>query len=105
MQVDPDKIENWQQSPIDGVFFHVLRQTDMAHEVYVVKIAEGVALPAHSHPGWEKIKVLQGTLMINRKQIGAGHKLKIPKDKVHVIAAVEDAIYMAHAEKDGTTIA
>ncbi|MFM2481982.1 cupin domain-containing protein [Celerinatantimonas sp. YJH-8] len=105
MQIDLSKIDHWQPSQFEGIFFSVIHRQDIAQAVYVVKMAKACALPAHSHPGWEKIEVLQGTLAINRKQLQAGQKLKIPQDKVHTIAALEDSVYVAHAEKEGTTMA
>ncbi|OLP60238.1 hypothetical protein BJF93_14835 [Xaviernesmea oryzae] len=94
----------WKQTPYPGVAVAILAAYEEGGTQALLHFEAGARLPAHRHPGWESIYILEGSLEINGLIVLQGDHVLLPAGEVHEVVARETCIYMALSQRSGVDI-
>ncbi len=94
----------WHDTPYPDIDFSSLWRNQYGGCHALLKLAPGACLPAHRHPGWEQIFLLEGKLKINCAILEAGDHVLLPAGEVHQVEALASSIYLVMSEKEGAEL-
>lgn len=70
--VYPERME-WIKHSVPGVSFKVLSESEKrGYVTMLMKVEPGTVFPAHHHSGEEECYILNGSIIVNGKRLGAG---------------------------------
>ncbi len=88
--VFPDLIP-WSKHPVDGVYIKVLSEsTRRGYVTMLMKVDPGTRFPEHHHTGEEECYVLNGSIILNGKHLGAGVLHRGDEDSEHGTLSTEE---------------
>ncbi len=95
----------WSPTPYTGVYHHWLKKEEnVKGGTALIKIEKDASLPKHKHPGYEKIILLEGRLLINDNNISPNTLVLLDANTIHYVKAIENSIYMTVSEMDGVSL-
>ncbi|SHO58702.1 cupin domain-containing protein [Vibrio quintilis] len=94
----------WQDTPYPGVCFYGLSESLESGRTALLKFDAGARLPAHAHPGWEQLLILEGQFRVNHQCCHPRDYVFLPAGETHEVEAITAGIYLTIAEKAGVKI-
>ncbi|MGE0973383.1 cupin domain-containing protein (plasmid) [Klebsiella sp. WOUb02] len=83
--------------PCEGIHYHILKRCQYGHTA-LLRLDAGCRLPAQRHPGWVKLVVLTGRLVVNDHSLHSHDVLMLPAGTVYTAHAENDVLCLAVSE-------
>ncbi|CAI0714137.1 Uncharacterised protein [Serratia entomophila] len=95
---------HYENMPYDGVHYHILKREAQGHTA-LLKLDAGSRQSARLHPGWVKLIVFSGELVVGEQTLQANEMLIIPAKTAYTVQAITEVICLAISELDGVELA